>query len=130
MNYQQAQDQSFLVPWKATECFSGTDCWCRIIVPVEPIYYTHPESPDIKREFGIVDAGNLDQQTAEYFVQLHNERLENMKRDLNKIVKEEISDEIYSCNSCKALTYKNGLIDGLCRYCLAVPKTVENTELK
>lgn len=123
MNYQQAQDKSFLVPWKATECFSGPDCWCRIIVPVEPIYYTHPESPDVKREFGIVDAGNLDQQTAEYFVYLHNERLENMKKNLNKIVKEEVSDEIYNCTRCKALTYKNGLTNGLCRYCLSVPKT-------
>lgn len=77
MNYEQARKESFLVPWKATECFSGQNCWCRIIVPVEPLYYTHPSSPDIKREFVIVDAGALDQQTAEYFVNLHNERLEN-----------------------------------------------------
>lgn len=77
MNYEQARKESFLVPWKATECFSGQDCWCRIIVPFKPIYYTHPSSPNIKREFVIVDAGALDQQTAEYFVNLHNERLEN-----------------------------------------------------
>ena len=75
MNYKQAQDQSFLVPWKATECFSGQDCWCRIIVPIKPIYYTVPGSSENKREFVVVDAGSLDEKTAEYFCNLHNQRL-------------------------------------------------------
>lgn len=89
MNYEQAQDQSFLVPWKVAECFSGTNCWCRIIVPVEPIYYTVPytvpgSSENNKREFGIVDAGSIDQKTAEYFCSLHNERLNLSERTNNE----------------------------------------------
>jgi hypothetical protein len=79
MNYEEAKKYSFMVPWKATECFSGPECWCRIIVPVEPIYYNHPESPDIKKEYDIVDAGALDQETAEYIVELHNRYLYKQK---------------------------------------------------
>jgi hypothetical protein len=94
MNYEEAKKYSFMVPWKATECFSGPDCWCRIILPVEPIYYSHPESPDTQREFDIVDAGALDQETAEYIVKLHNEQLEKIKLDdfkkqLSQIVNED-----------------------------------------
>lgn len=77
MNFDQAREYSFLVPWKTTECFSE-NCWCRIILPVEPILYSHPESPDIEREYVIVDAGALDQETAEYVVNLHNSCLERI----------------------------------------------------
>ena len=80
MNFEQAKELSFLVKWKATECFSGPDCWCRIIVPVEPIYYSHPENPENKHEYSIVDAGALDQETAEYMVDLHNSCLERIKK--------------------------------------------------
>lgn len=75
MNFEQARERSFLVPWKTSECFSGKECWCRMILPVEPITYSHPESPDIKHEYGVVDAGALDQETAEYIVRLHNKHL-------------------------------------------------------
>lgn len=84
MNYEEAKKYSFMVPWKATECFSGPDCWCRIIVPIEPIYYSHPESPDTQREFDIVDAGALDQETAEYLVKLHNKHLDRTLKELKK----------------------------------------------
>ena len=80
MNFDQAKQLSFLVPWKAIECFSGPDCWCRIIVPVEPILYSHPENPENKHEYAIIDAGALDQDTAEYFVDLHNSCLERIKQ--------------------------------------------------
>jgi hypothetical protein len=76
MNYDQAQEYSFKVYWKTMECFSGPDCWCRVIVPVEPILYTHPES-DTQYEYNIVDAGALDQQTAQYIVDLHNNFLKS-----------------------------------------------------
>jgi len=87
MNFEQSRELSFLVKWKTMECFSGPDCWCRIIVPVEPIYYNHPESPDVKHEYSIVDAGSLDQETAEYIVKLHNNRLEIDKTITNSIQK-------------------------------------------
>ena len=83
MNFDQAKEYSFLVPWKATECFSGPDCWCRIIVPIEPIYYTNPES-DNQYEYAIVDAGALDQITAEYIVKLHNEHIDKIKQCCKK----------------------------------------------
>lgn len=79
MNFEQAREYSFLVKWKVAECFSGPDCWCRIVVPIEPIYYTNPES-DIKYEYSIIEDGALDQETAEYFVNLHNSCLERIKK--------------------------------------------------
>lgn len=98
MNYDQAKELSFLVPWKTMECFSGPECWCRIILPVEPILYNYDESPDVKHEYVIVDAGALDQETAEYVVRLHNlyitretilnlteEQKENFKKEWDKL---------------------------------------------
>lgn len=87
MNFEQAREYSFLVPWKATECFSGPECWCRIIVPIEPIYYTNPES-DNRYEYSVVDAGALDQETAEYIVRLHNEHYERVKQNCRDAMKE------------------------------------------
>jgi hypothetical protein len=87
MNFEQAREYSFLVPWKATECFSGPECWCRIIVPIEPIYYTNPES-DNRYEYSVVDAGALDQTTAEYIVKLHNEHHERVKQSCRDAMKE------------------------------------------
>ena len=83
MNFEQAKEYSFLVPWKTTECFSGPECWCRIIVPIEPIYYTNPES-DNRYEYSVVDAGVLDQITAEYIVRLHNEHFDKVKQCCKK----------------------------------------------
>ena len=48
-------------------------------MPVEPILYNHPESPDVEHEYVVVDAGALDQQTAEYIVRLHNNKIEQNK---------------------------------------------------
>ena len=85
MNFDQAREYSFLVPWKTMECFSGPECWCRIILPVEPIVYSHPENPDNKHEYVVVDAGALDQQTAEYIVRLHNEHFDKLKQEYDKL---------------------------------------------
>lgn len=84
MNFEQAREYSFLVPWKTMECFTGPECWCRIIVPVEPIYYTHPDTDDKKYEYDIVGAGSLDQETAEYLVKLHNEHLDGTLKSLKE----------------------------------------------
>lgn len=94
MNFEQAREYSFLVPWKAMECFTGPDCWCRIIVPVEPIFYSHPENPDNKHEYVIVDAGALDQTTAEYIVRLHNEHHERVKQSCRDAMKETMESMI------------------------------------
>ena len=94
MNFEQAREYSFLVPWKATECFSGPECWCRIIVPIEPIYYTNPES-DNRYEYSVVDAGALDQETAEYIVRLHNEHCERIKQSCRDAMKETMDSMIH-----------------------------------
>lgn len=94
MNYDQAKELSFLVPWKTAECFSGKDCWCRIIVPIEPILYSHEESPDVEHEYVIVDAGALDEETAEYMVKLHNEQYERIKQSCRDSMKETIDSMI------------------------------------
>ena len=88
MNYDQAKEYSFVVPWKTMECFSGPECWCRIIVPVESIFYSHTESPDVKHEYIIVDAGALDQTTAEHITLLHNEHCERIKQNGRDVMKE------------------------------------------
>ena len=93
MNFEQAKEYSFLVPWKTMECFSGPECWCRIIVPIEPIYYTNPES-DNKYEYSVVDAGALDQETAEYIVKLHNEHHERVKQSCRDAMKETMDSMI------------------------------------
>ena len=98
MNFDQAKEYSFLVPWKTMECFSGSQCWCRIIVPVEPIYYTHSDTDNKQYEYTILDAGALDQESAEYIVRLHNlyitreivlnlteEQKENFKKECDKL---------------------------------------------
>jgi hypothetical protein len=87
MNFEQAKELSFLVEWKAIECHVS-NCWCRKIVPVEPILYTESTSPDDEEEYIIADAGDLDQQTAEYIVKLHNEHHERVKQSCRDAMKE------------------------------------------
>ena len=94
MNFEQAKELSFLVLWKTMECFSGPDCWCRIILPVEPILYSHDESPDVEHEYVIVDAGALDQETAEYIVKRHNEHHERVKQSCRDAMKETVDSMI------------------------------------
>lgn len=110
MNFEQAKELSFLVPWKTIECFSGPDCWCRIIVPVEPILYSHQESPDIEHEYIVVDAGALDQQTAEYIVKLHNEHYERIKQSCRDVMKETMDSLIPLAHQSVTLT-NNPTID-------------------
>lgn len=89
MNYDQAKELSFLVPWKVAECFSGPQCWCRRIVPVEPILlYTYNELSDYEEEYEIVGDAAIDQKTAEYIVKLHNEHHERVKQSCKDAMKE------------------------------------------
>lgn len=78
MNYEQAVEFSLTVPWKLMECFGGEECWCRLIVPLEPIRYTYTFSDGTTKEDvleQITDAAVLDKITAEHIVKIHNERL-------------------------------------------------------
>lgn len=71
MNFEQATDLSYKVKWKTKECGSE-NCWCRLIVPVEPILYDDGG----EEELTIVHFGALDERTANHIVKLHNDALD------------------------------------------------------
>lgn len=81
MNYEQAREQVFNVAWKASECFTIPNCWCRIVVPVEPIFWHHPDYPDVKNEYVVIDHETIDQETAEYIVKLHNDKIAKLPNE-------------------------------------------------
>lgn len=37
----EAVEYSKLIPWKVKICSQGEKCWCRMIVPKEPIQYKY-----------------------------------------------------------------------------------------
>ena len=91
MNYDQAKELSFLVPWKVSECFSGPQCWCRRIVPVDPISYNDEVENFGKtlvstetEEYEVIPDAAIDQKTAEYIVRLHNEYLDGTLKSLKE----------------------------------------------
>lgn len=84
MNYDQATELSFLVPWKTMECHVGSQCWCRRIVPVEPILYISTKLSDYEEEYEIIGDAAIDQKTAEYIVKLHNEHLDRTVKSLKE----------------------------------------------
>ena len=94
MNFDQAKELSFLVKWKVTECFSGPQCWCRRIVPVDPILYNDEYENFGKtlvstetEEYEIIPDAAIDQKTAEYIVRLHNDKIEKDRTISHSIVK-------------------------------------------
>ena len=94
MNFDQAREYAFTMPWKVSECFVGPDCWCRIIVPVEPIPYNdeveHFGKSLVSTEveyYEVVRDGTLDKETAEYIVRLHNEHYERVKQSCMDVMR-------------------------------------------
>jgi len=73
-NYDKAKTHSLTIPWKLKTCNVGEDCWCRIIVPVEPIKYVNKigDTERIDEIDYIIPDGSIDKETAEYFLELHN----------------------------------------------------------
>lgn len=86
MNFEQAKELSFLVKWKAVECFSESEGWCRKIVPVDPITY-NDECENFGKtlvsseteDYEIIPDSAIDKKTAEYIVKLHNEQYERIQ---------------------------------------------------
>ena len=105
MNYDQAKELSFLVKWKVTECFSGPQCWCRRIVPVDPILYNDEVDHYGKtlvstetEEYEIIPDAAIDQKTAEYIVRLHNDKIEKdrtISHSMIKILEDKPLDQDY-----------------------------------
>ena len=72
MTYQEAKEKAFTVKWEIGTCSQGEECWCRTINPVEPILY---KDGDIENEYYIIGSGELNKETAEYLVKLHNQNI-------------------------------------------------------
>lgn len=70
MNYKQALEYSLTVEWKVSTCYQGKKCWCRTILPVEPIKYrTDKGWKDIDH---IIKSGSIGKKAAKHIVALHN----------------------------------------------------------
>ena len=69
MNYKEAIKHSITVPWKTATCNSGVKCWCRMIIPVQPI------KDDDGEEIYIAGSGAINKIHAEHIVRIHNESL-------------------------------------------------------
>lgn len=76
MTYEEAQELSLTVKWKTSTCSQGEECWCRAIVPVEPISYREDEMYTLQ-EYTVVRPGELNKELAEHFVRLHNNYIDN-----------------------------------------------------
>jgi hypothetical protein len=81
-NYDEAHKYSLTVPWKLETCNVGESCWCRIIVPIEPIKYVNKigDTERIDEIDYIIPDGSIDKETAEYFLELHHDKLKENKR--------------------------------------------------
>lgn len=77
--FEEARDYSFNVRWKVETCFSGENCWCRIVVPEKPITFKYEQDREYEEEFQIISDGSVDKETAEHIVKIHNKRIEEIK---------------------------------------------------
>ena len=105
MNFEQAREYAFTMPWKVSECHVGSQCWCRRIVPVDPISYNDEYENFGKtlvstetEDYEVIPDSAIDQKTADYIVKLHNlyitretvlnlteEQRENFKKECDKL---------------------------------------------
>lgn len=69
MNYEEAIQYSMTVRWKTSTCFTGEECWCRVIEPVTQIKDTDGN------EIYIAADGCIPKEYAEHIVKLHNESI-------------------------------------------------------
>ena len=73
MTHEEAYDKATKVKWKVEPCFSGEECWCRLIVPDEIINY----GPDNVEEVYIVGSASINKKMAEHIVNIHNQYINN-----------------------------------------------------
>ena len=87
MTFEEAIQHSLNVPWKVSSCFVGDDCWCRMIVPVDPIKFSQTLGDGTIKEDvldEIIGAGTIGEETAEYIVRIHNAKVARLD-SLNKL---------------------------------------------
>lgn len=75
MTYKEAEKSAYSRPWTTQICPTGHECWCRMIVPCEPIFYSD-DLNGMKKSYIIVGSGEMNEKNAEYFVMLHNSMLD------------------------------------------------------
>lgn len=75
MTHEEAYNRALEVKWKVEPCFSGEKCWCRIIVPNEPINY----GPDNIEVVEIISSASINKKMAEHIVKIHNQHINNGK---------------------------------------------------
>ena len=74
MDYDQAEKLALKTPWKIDTCHVGESCWCRIIVPETTINYQHIKD-GMEDEYYIIGDGAINEDMANYIVELHNQKL-------------------------------------------------------
>ena len=76
MKFEEAEQIALTIKWQIGTCNQGERCWCRTIKPIEPILFDDGGQD----EYWIVESGELHKNIAEYFVQLHNEKIVNQNK--------------------------------------------------
>jgi hypothetical protein len=76
MNYNEVIQKSLEVRWMVGMCQDGKSCWCRTIRAETPLLFKENRHGD-EDEYWIVRPGELNRETVEHIVKIHNEWLEN-----------------------------------------------------
>lgn len=76
MTHEAAYKKALEVKWKVEPCFSGEECWCRMIVPEVPIKYGEKDIEEVC----IVSSAAINKTMAEHIVLVHNANLEYNKK--------------------------------------------------
>jgi len=73
MTHEEAYDKATKVKWKVVPCFSGEDCWCRLVVPEVTINYGHDN------EVEIIGLSAVNKKMAEHIVKVHNQSINSQR---------------------------------------------------
>lgn len=77
MKYEEANKKSLTVKWKVDTCNQGEKCWCRVIKCDPPIIFKEKKNFQ-GDEYYPVRSGELDKDTAEHIVEVHNLYLQSL----------------------------------------------------
>ena len=74
MTYAEAIQKSLTVKWKMYTCKEGEQCWCRTIKCEEPLMYKERDDAE-ENEYWVIGPGELNKETVEHLVKIHNESI-------------------------------------------------------
>ena len=75
LNYQQAIEESLKRRWKIGTCSQGEECWCRMIKCEDPLMFSESDDSE-EEEYHVVRSGELNRETVEHLVRIHNQQVE------------------------------------------------------